>query len=404
MAVNAFLINNAHASPVPLAAKTAAPAPAVSKASTVAAEPLTRSGFERYYSLEYDKAIRDFEKVQQLHPDDPFATNHLLNAVLFRELYRTGALDTSLYSNNSFLTKKQFPIDPKARAEIRRLTEHALEQAERRLRRDPNDVEALYCRGVTRGLRSTYLGLVEKAWIAALRSAVGARNDHERVLALSPGYTDAKTIVGVHNYIAGSLSWTMKVAASLVGLGGSKSKGIQYLYEAANAGGESSVDATVALALFLRREQRYDESLKLLRRLVADHPRNFLFAAEEGNLLNAAGRGREAIATLRAVIDAAAKGRFHDPHLEAPYWSLGEALRGQREYAAAAEAYTTVIGYPRAGLELKQRAYVAAGEMYDALQQRELATRNYQAAIAADGASRHAQLARQHLKLPYRAP
>jgi len=28
------------------------------------------------------------------HPDDPFAVNHLLTAVLFRELYRMGALNT----------------------------------------------------------------------------------------------------------------------------------------------------------------------------------------------------------------------------------------------------------------------------------------------------------------------
>src|SRR5512142_2728239 len=51
-------------------------------------DPLTRSGFEHFYNLEYEKAVRNFERVAEEHPDDPFAVNHLLSAVLFRELYR----------------------------------------------------------------------------------------------------------------------------------------------------------------------------------------------------------------------------------------------------------------------------------------------------------------------------
>src|SRR5579859_4958988 len=68
-----------------------------------ASDALTRSAFEHQYQLDYDNAIHDFELVEQAHPEDPFAANHLLTAIFFRELYRNGALDTGLYSNNSFL-------------------------------------------------------------------------------------------------------------------------------------------------------------------------------------------------------------------------------------------------------------------------------------------------------------
>src|SRR5712691_12344969 len=51
----------------------------------------TSEGFERFYNNDYDAAIRDFEEAQKAHPDDPFATNHLLQAVLVRELDREGA-------------------------------------------------------------------------------------------------------------------------------------------------------------------------------------------------------------------------------------------------------------------------------------------------------------------------
>lgn len=377
------------------------PAPSLPRLA-VAADPLTRSGFEHYYSLEYDRALADFEKVQKAHPEDPVAINHVLQAVFFRELYRAGALETSLYASNSFVSKKQVKFPTEVQQQIRQLTEKALKASEQRLAADANDVEALYARGVTHGLRATYLALVDKAWFSALRAAIAARRDHERVLELAPAFADAKTAVGVHNYVAGSLPMAIKVAVSLVGLSGSKKKGIQYLYEAAEAKGETSADARVALVLFLRREQRYAEALKIARSLIADHPRNFLFATEEGNILNAAGRGPEAIAALRQVIDGGKSGRYPDPHLEVPLFSLGEALKGQRHFAEAAEAYEQVPGYPRADVDLRQRAHLFAGQMADAAGQRERALRNYEAAVADDPQSEHAQLARKYLKSPYR--
>lgn len=367
-------------------------------------DPYTRSAFEHFYSLEYDQAVRDFEQAVKTHPDDLFAANHLLSGVLFRELYRIGALDTELYAKNSFLTSKQFPIDPAARARIKELTDRAFSLEETRLKANPNDVDALYARGVTRGLRSTYIGLIDKAWFAALRNAVGARHDHERVLELSPGYADAKMIVGIHNYVIGSLSWAIKVAASIVGLSGSKDKGIEYLYTAGEASGETSVDARIALSLFLRREQRYPEALALVGGLVQEHPRNFLFVAEQANLLNAAGHGQEAIAAYRKLLDEAQQGYFAETKLEQAWFGLGEALRGQKNYLEAAQAYERVPTFPHADPDLRQRAALAAGEMYDLLQKRDLALHKYNEAITADANSERAEIARKHLKEPYRTP
>jgi hypothetical protein len=90
----------------------------------------TRSGFEHFYNLEYDQAIREFEAAEKAHPDDPFTVNHLLSGVLFRELYHIGALDTELYAKNSFLTSKQFPLDAKAKARIEELIHHSLDLSE----------------------------------------------------------------------------------------------------------------------------------------------------------------------------------------------------------------------------------------------------------------------------------
>ena len=43
---------------------------------------------------------------------------------------------------------------------------------EQQLKNNSNDVNALYCRGVTRAQFAVYTGLVERAWFSALRNAV----------------------------------------------------------------------------------------------------------------------------------------------------------------------------------------------------------------------------------------
>ena len=371
--------------------------------SPAESDPLTRSGFERFYNLEYDAAVADFEKAAKAQPDDPFAVNHLLNAVLFRELYRVGALDTGLYASNSFVTKKKFEFDPKFKERVAELMARAMDLSEQRLKADPNDLQALYTRGITRGLRATYLALVDKSWFAALRSAVGARHDHDKVLEKVPDFADAKTIVGVHNYVAGSLPWAVKVAASVVGLSGSKQKGLEYLYAAAAGGGETAVDAKITLVLFLRREQRFDDALKVVRTVTSAYPRNALFAIEEGNILNAGGHGMDAIAVFRSVLEKGKQGYYRDPHLELAAWTLGEAQRGQKLYNDAAEAYEMVQTFPHRDPELLQKAKLAAGQMYDLQQRRDQAVASYNSVIAADATSPEAEQAKRFLRQPYRA-
>jgi tetratricopeptide (TPR) repeat protein len=362
----------------------------------------TRAGFDYFYNLDYKHAIREFEQAIDAHPNDATAVNHLLSGVLFQELYRVGALDSELYAKEGFLKSKQNPVDPKTKDRIVELTNRALELSEAKLKTNPNDVEALYARGVTRGLKSTYTALVEKAWFSALRSAVGARHDHERVLELQPNYTDAKMIVGMHNYVIGSVSWAVKVAASIVGLSGSRQKGIEYLYEAANGGGEAAVDAKIALALFLRREQRYPDAINLIEGMTNSYPKNFLMALELANLYNAAGKGTDAIASYEKLLKNAEAGNFPDAHIEMAWYGLGEAHRGQHNFKSAEDAYEKVLTFSKTDPDLRLRATLGAGEMCDVLQRRNDAMKHYQAIIAQVNDSPQADEARRYLKEPYR--
>jgi len=309
-------------------------------------DPLNGAAFDHFYNLDYDRAVQDFEQVLKRHPDDPFAVNHLLTGVLFKELYRMGCLNTADYSNDSFVGSPHRPADPKVKAQIKELVNRALKLEEERLKANPQDVDALYARGVTRAQFSTYTALMERAWFSALRSAVGARRDHERVLQLSPGYTDAKLVVGAHNYVMGSLPWALKPGAALVRLSGNKQKGLQYLRDAAASSGESSVDAKILLALFLRREHQYDEALQIVRDLSPRYPRDVLLALEEGNLLRAQGKESEAEEQYRKVWQAGREGRYPGLHYEQAALAIGDLLRSRKDYAGAVTAYEQVGQVP----------------------------------------------------------
>jgi tetratricopeptide (TPR) repeat protein len=365
----------------------------------------TRKGFDHFYSLEYGKAIHDFELAQQAHPNDPFATNHVLAAVIFNELYRIGALDTEAYAADNFMTKKPAePLDPAVQTRVTQLVNQALAQEEALLEKDPNDILAIYSRGGTRALQSSYMGMANHAWFAALRNAMAARHDNERVLELDPKYVDAKVVLGTHLYIIGSLSWPVRVAASVTGLSGNKQKGLDYLREATGSPHqEVATDARIVLALFLRREQKYDEALQVVNVMQNQYPRNFLMATEYAHLLNAAGHGQEAIAAYRKVLDGCHANSYNQCRIEIPAYGLGEALRGQKEYAAAAQAYE-IAATTGKDPDLKQRATLAEGEMYDLLQKRDTAMEKYKAVIAENSASNSADLARHYLKTAYRNP
>ena len=366
------------------------------------AEPLNASAFDHFYNLDYDRAIQDFQQVLERHPDDPFAVNHVLTGIMFRELYRMGALNTADYSNDSFIGKIHQEPDPRVKEEIKALVNRATLLEEKRLQANPNDIDALYARGVTRAQFSTYTALMEHAWFSALRNAVGARRDHERVLELSPGYTDAKLIVGAHNYVMGSLPWAVKAAVSVVGLSGSRDKGLDYLRGAANGHGETSTDAKILLALFLRRERRFDESLEIIRGLIPAYPRNVLLALEEGNLERSLGRDQEAAVTYRMIWQSGKEGRYGAAHYEAAALNLGELLRSQKDYAGAATAYEQVSEISRPDPEVLQKANLGAGEMYDLLEKRDLALKKYQAVIASNAGSPPAETARKYMKERYR--
>lgn len=366
-------------------------------------DPLVIEAYEHFYNLDYPGAVERFERLHQQHPGDPQATALLLNAVLFQELYRLDLLDTTFYANDGFLTGRHATEEAQqVRDHIFALSDEAVREADARVGKNANDVDAMFARGWARSLRCTYVAMVERGFGAGFKLATKAKDDEERVLKLDPNYVDAKLVVGVYEYVVGALPWPFKVLIGFAGIRGSKGEGLKMLYDDGNRGVMTSVEARTALALFLRREAKYKEAITVVQTLEKQYPHDFLFCLEEANLRKDDGQGMAAVDAYRQLLaDAAKPGYFVQARLELAQFGLADALRGQRHYPEAAQAYEEAARTPNAGVELKIRSFVAGGECRDLNRERQLAVADYQAAIADGPNTSRADTARRRLQSPY---
>ncbi|MBV8631819.1 MAG: hypothetical protein JOZ83_12895, partial [Silvibacterium sp.] len=163
-------------------------------AQTIDTDPLNRDpqvveAFQRFYIMDYDGALARFKKIQAAHPSDPIATDYILYTALFKELFRLDLLDTTFYANDGFLSGHHTVVeDPAVRDQIKSLAEKALAQSDELLKTNASDVNALFARGWARSLDATYVAMVERTYGAGLKLALGAHNDHQKVLELDPNY------------------------------------------------------------------------------------------------------------------------------------------------------------------------------------------------------------------------
>ena len=378
------------------------------EAQPVDTDPLNRDpqvidAFQHFYIMDYDGALARFNKIQAGHPSNPIATDYVLYTSLFKELFRLDLLDTTFYANDGFLSGHHTVVeDPAVRDQIKSLADRAFTQSDDELRSNANNVNALFARGWARSLEATYVAMVERGYSTGLKLALGAHNDHQRVLALDPNYVDAKMVVGIYQYVIGSLPLGFKLLVGIAGIHGTKAGGMALLQDASNRGVITSVESRTCMMLFLRREAKYQEAKSIAEGLAKQYPRDFLFALEVANLSKDAGQGMVAVAAYRNVIDQAKRPEyFPSSHLELAYFGLGDSLRGQKLYPEAIDAYRQGASLPTTSPELKRRSLLAAGEVYDLMNQHDKAREQYQAVIAAGSDTVQADEARKFQRVAY---
>lgn len=365
--------------------------------------PLVREAREHFYNLDYDGALSRFETVLKNNPQNPMAVDYVLTTVIFRELYHQDLLDTTYYAHDSFLSsKRDVPVPEATRQRIEDLTDRAIDLCDKQIDANPNDKNAYFARGYAHGMHAAFITLVDHSFISAAHQGLNARNDSEHALKIDPGYADAKMAVGIQQFAVASLPRILRIMVGIAGVNGNKEKGLQLLREAAAQGVVTPIESRTALSLFLRHEGRYPEALTVERGLAQEFPHDYLFRLEVANITKDGGNGPAAIAAYKAILaDAQKPGYFYEPRLHMTYFGLADTQRGQNDIADAAKNYLEAAAQPTCSDWLRRRAQLNAGEMFDLLQNRAEAIKQYQLASAGGGDQSQADAAQKYLKNPY---
>ena len=369
-------------------------------------DPLSSPGWRHFYNNEFEEAIRDFECELAANPQDPNAYNHLAQSILYRELFRNGALESELVSgNNPFLRRPKVNIAPAERIRFRNYVDKALDLIDHRLEADEHDAEALYAASVTHGLRANYFFLVEKSWTDALRDATASRKYSNRLLEVEPGLTDAYLIQGLHDYVAGSLPFYMRVVGHLAGFHGDRQRGLRELKNVAQSGVLNKYDAQILLAVIYRRERRPGDAIPLLQEASQKFPGNYLLRLEQVQMYSDAGDKNSALRVLNEVDSLRADGAKGYKNLPAEkikylrgnllfwYGDVNPALEDMKVATAKADELD---------LNTALLAWLRLGQLYD-LQGRHLeAVRAYEQTLKTAPESAVATEAKNYIATPYK--
>lgn len=373
-----------------------------------AQEDVVGRGFEHFYNLEYDEAIADFSTAVAQRPEQPGLYNHLAQAILYRAMFRAGALESELVTgNNPFLRRPRVEATPEEDRRFRQAIHRSMELCRARLSRDPRDTAALYALGVAHGWRANYHFLVRKAWRDALRDATQARKLHNRVSELDASNIDARLMQGVHDYVVGSLPLMWKLLGFLIGFRGDKDQGIRTLEMVAQKGAVNREDAKILLCVIYRRERRQKQAVPLLEELIRRFPRNYLLSLELAQMhseLGDKGKALEALERLKGLKQAGAPALARLPW-ERLWYAEGNIQFWYQDLDAALENMKrATAGADRLDLNTGVLAWMRLGQLYDLKGQRQAAQQAYRRAVDLAPASDAAAESRRYLSSPYRRP
>ena len=312
---------------------------------------------EHLRNLEYDAAKKQLRDCVDAHPSDLRAWNYLAIATLYDEMFERGVLESGVYGEGGEVFKpSKVAVTPSFQQELFSILDKSQQLAEERLKSDPKDKDAMYWAGVGHGTRATYHFALRKEYLAALHEATAAYNYHTNLLKLDPDYVDSYLVVGMNNYVVGSLPWYFKVFASLTGRHGDRAEGIRQIKRVTEQGNYAREDAKLMLAVLYQREKMYAPALALYQEMARSYPRNYLLRYEGSSLM----------------------GMMND-------------------WKSAAQAYDSILSKHRAGDSGYENIPIAkvlykSGQAYERILQDEPALNRYLEAAALPGTDRYIYL------------
>lgn len=253
--------------------------------NVIPAQSTVESGYQQMYNLDFAEAHRTFRHWSEQHPDDPMGPVSDAAAYLFAEFDRLHILQSEFFMHDdAFLNRAKPAPDPQVKREFDADLARAQKLADAALARDPHDQNAEFATLLRLGLRSDYLALIEKRYIASLSDVKASRAMAEKLIAADPNYADAYLAVGVENYLLSLKPAPLRWVLRLGGAETDRDRGIRDLKLTAQRGHYLAPYARVLLAVAALRDHDNSRARDLLAGLSREFPQNRLYSQELARL------------------------------------------------------------------------------------------------------------------------
>ena len=256
------------------------------------------AAFSASHNLDHELALSHARKAVALDPNSSRVHRGLASIIWLQQVFERGTMTVDHFLGSVSTSKLPQPkVDPKLSEEFKGALAKAIELAERRLRQEPRNLDALFDAGAAYSIQASHMASVEGGLGGALKAARRAFDTQNEVLTRDPSRASAGFVVGMYRYVISTQPRLVQMFAWLAGFPGDKQKAIEFI-EAASHDPLSRVEGKSALIVIYSREGRHSEAMRLAGELSVELPRNRLLLLEEGAAAIRAGRAGDANAVL----------------------------------------------------------------------------------------------------------
>ena len=356
------------------------------------------------YSLDFDVAERMLEVLVDGAPESARMWNLLASSIWLKIVFEQEKLGLDNYMGNRLGgDSSNDRVNRERETRLRDVLDQAIQISDMTLEDDPDNIEALYNRGVAYGTLASFEATVKRAYLAANGAAKKAREDHLHVLDLDPSYNDARLTIGTYDYALSVLPGFVRFVLGVFGIRGDKEAGIRELEYAAELGERGRTNAKMVLVVVYNREREFEKSLAVLEDLHSQYPRNFLLETAKASVYQRLRSWEDAVRTYETVLAKVVTGEdgYDRMDFEPIVFKIGEANLRRSELALALDTFATLTDSEI--LDVQGRAHLWIGKVYDAMGERDRAIEEYDIVLSLDCAENLRDEARDFKRQPYRS-
>lgn len=350
-----------------------------------------KKGIDLIYNIKFDEAEKKFKEIMSSYPESP-------SGRFFLAMIEWWKIALNIWDESR---------DEKFFAMLEDVIFHCNEK----LKKNPNDIEAIFYKGGAIGFRGR-LRATRESWIKAANDGREALPLIQLAHKLDPNNYDIYFGLGLYNYYAAVIPDKYPILKPFMIFfpSGDKEKGIQQLELAAEKGKFTSTETKYFLmTIYYDNESNYSRALELINDLRKQYPDNPTFHKYNGRIYIRFGDYYNAAQVFREIINKADNGvyGYNDYLRREAYYYLGLYYRFYSNIDSAIVCYNNSIEISKkidtVGDEsgFQSSAVINLANIYDLMKNRSKAVELYNYALKIKEWNNSHKLAKIFLEKPY---